>query len=132
MTQLHAKKVLLVEDDVNLRDILKMMCEKEGWIVLEAGDGEEGAKHVIEHKPSIVFLDLLMPKVDGFGFLKLVRKHDDPDVAKVPVVVLSNLYTNKDILMAEQLVIEAYFVKANTSLDQVIEKAREIITKYSK
>jgi len=122
-------KVLLVEDDANLRGILKTMCEKEGWTTLEAEDGQIGADTAIEHKPHLVLLDLLMPNLDGFGFLKLVRKHSDPEVSKIPVVVLSNLYTNEDILEAERLVIDGYFVKANTSLEQIIDKAKEIFEK---
>lgn len=123
------KSVLIVEDDLNLRDILKTMCEKKGWVVFEAGDGKEAYDQAKANIPSIVLLDLLMPVLDGFGFLKLLRNSPDPDVAKTPVVVLSNLYTNEDILRAESLKIEAYFVKANTTLDEVLKKAAEILEK---
>lgn len=129
MTQSQAYKVLLVEDDNNLRSILKKMCEKEGWTTYEAEDGQEGVDVTVEQKPNLVLLDLLMPRLDGFGYLKLIRKHSDPEIAKCPVVVLSNLYTNEDILEAERLVIDGYFVKANTTLDQVIGKAKEIFKK---
>lgn len=120
---------MIVEDDLNLRDILKTMCEKKGWVVFEAGDGKEAYDQAKANIPSIVLLDLLMPVLDGFGFLKLLRNSPDPDVAKTPVVVLSNLYTNEDILRAESLKIEAYFVKANTTLDEVLKKAAEILEK---
>lgn len=122
-------KVLVVEDDTNLRDILKSMCEKEGWTVIEAGDGEQAVAEHVANKPDIVLLDLLLPKLDGFGFLKTIRKHSDPIVAHVPVIVLSNLYSNEDILEAERLVIDAYFVKANVTLDAVMAKVREILKK---
>lgn len=124
-----SKSVLIVEDDLNLRDILKTMCEKKGWIVFEAGDGKEGYEQAKANLPSIVLLDLLMPVLDGFGFLKLLRNSPDPDVASTPVVVLSNLYTNEDILRAESLKIEAYFVKTNTTLEEVIKKSEEIVVK---
>lgn len=121
--------VLVVEDDVKLRDILKMMCEKQGWEVQVAGNGQEAFDQAKKHGPSVVLLDLLMPVLDGFGFLKLLRGYSEKDVAETPVVVLSNLYTNEDILEATSLKIEAYFVKANTSLDEVIKRTEEIINK---
>lgn len=123
------KSVLIVEDDLNLRDILKKMCEKAGWTVYEAGDGQDGYEQAKTHKPAVVLLDLLMPVLDGFGFLKLLRGDEDKEVKEISVVVLSNLYTNEDILRAEGLGIEAYFVKTNTTLEEVISKTKEIISK---
>lgn len=122
-----SKNILIVEDDDQMRHILKETCEKQGWEVLEAADGEEGVDKAIDKKPGLVLLDLLLPKLDGFGFLKKIRRHGDPEISGMPVIVLSNLYSNKDILAAETLTIEAYFVKANTSLDQVVDKAKQVL-----
>jgi two-component system chemotaxis response regulator CheY len=123
------KKVLIVEDDENLRSILKKMCEDESWTVFEAEDGLKAVEQSSKHKPHIVLLDLLMPKLDGFGYLKEIRKHSDAEISKVPVIVLSNLWSNKDILLAESLTIAAYFVKTNVTLEEVVKKVHEIIDK---
>lgn len=124
---MREKIVLLVEDDENLRGILKMMCEKKGWTVHEAGDGKEAFEKTKASMPAVVLLDLLMPVLDGFGYLKLLRGFTDPDVANIPVIVLSNLYTNEDILKAESLKIQGYFVKTNTTLEEVIGTAEQIV-----
>jgi signal transduction histidine kinase/DNA-binding response OmpR family regulator len=81
--------VLVVDDDEDLRGMLRRMLEKDGWRVAEAANGLEALRRVAEQAPKIILLDLMMPELDGFGFVRELRK--DPDWRNIPVIVLSAL-----------------------------------------
>jgi CheY-like chemotaxis protein len=122
------KLVLAIEDDVDFRnslvDKLKEFCK-----VSVAGDGEEAIEKILDEKPCLILLDLLLPKLDGFKVLERLRKYPDKGIADTPVIVVSNLWSDKDILLAKSLVVESYFVKSNTRLDEVLAKVQEIFNK---
>lgn len=121
-----SKMVLIVEDDdvlrVSLRDLLGPSYEVE-----LAADGEEAIAKIVDKRPDLILLDLLLPKLDGFKVLERLRKYPDPEIAKTHVVVLSNLWSNKDILQVQALAIDEYFVKANTKLEEVINRVKSIL-----
>jgi len=121
-------KILVVEDDDDMRNILvdrlKTLARYE---ILQAADGQQAVDIAIEQKPNLILLDLLLPKMDGFGVLEKVRHSTDADVAQAKVIVLSNLWSNKDILRAQDLKIEEYYVKANTNLEDVLTKVSQIM-----
>lgn len=80
--------VLVVDDDADVREILAILLDAEGYEVREAGNGLEAlAAMTREPRPSIILLDLMMPELDGAGFVERMR--EDPTMADVPVVVLS-------------------------------------------
>ena len=120
------KKILVVEDDKDLADILVDGLSVSNFRVLRAEDGEEALALIIDQKPHVVLLDLLLPKLDGFKVLERVRHYPDRDIAQTRVVVLSNLSSNKDILSIQALKVDEYFVKSNTNLQDVYKKIREI------
>jgi DNA-binding response OmpR family regulator len=120
------KKLLIVEDDGILRQLLVEIFSKD-YVVVAAEDGEQAVQLSIAEKPDLILLDLLLPKKDGFEVLDEVRKNSDKKIAQTPVVVLSNLYTNEDILRAENLIISAYFVKAHSSIPEVKQKIKEVL-----
>jgi DNA-binding response OmpR family regulator len=122
------KLVLAIEDDVEFRDSLADKL-KEFCKVSVAGDGEEAIEKILDEKPCLILLDLLLPKLDGFKVLERLRKYPDKDISGTPVVVVSNLWSDKDILLAKSLVVESYFVKSNTRLDEVLARVREILKK---
>jgi len=120
------KKILVVEDDESLRNILVDTLASSNYEILQAGDGEEAVNSVAAHKPDLILLDLLLPKMDGFKVLENIRHDSDPKIAATKVIVLSNLWSNKDILRAQALQIDEYYVKANTNLPEVFEKIKQI------
>ncbi len=120
--------ILIVEDDADLLSILIRTFEPQ-YQVESAVDGQEALDKILQNPPEFILLDLMLPKVDGFEVLAQVRKNSSPAIAHIPVVVLSNLFSDKDILRAENLVIDEYFVKAHTSLDDVVSKVGEILSK---
>ena len=79
--------VLVVDDDADTRDRLRVVLERNGWTVREAGNGIEALDRVREACPRVVLLDLTMPVMDGFSFLERLR--EEPGCSEVPVVVLS-------------------------------------------
>ncbi|PIR96624.1 MAG: response regulator [Candidatus Doudnabacteria bacterium CG10_big_fil_rev_8_21_14_0_10_42_18] len=120
------KKALIVEDDEQLRGV---MVSKLGEVyeVLQAGDGEEAVERIIDKIPDVILLDLLLPKLDGFKVLDRLRSYPDKKIASIPVVVLSNLWSDKDILQAKSLKVEEYFVKAHTDLNDVVLRLKKIL-----
>ena len=93
-------KILVAEDDSAMRDIISHKLKTSGFLVEEAPDGRQAADLFVSEKPNLVLLDLLMPEMNGFAVLESIRKNSDQAVANTPVIVLSNLWSNKDILQA--------------------------------
>jgi CheY-like chemotaxis protein len=83
----HGRTVLIVEDDEAARDQLQRTMVKQGWTVLLAGDGQAALDAVRETEPSLVLLDLMMPRMDGFEFLDHFRR--DPRFVHTPVIVVT-------------------------------------------
>ena len=79
--------VLVIDDDASTRSLTRSMLEKEGCTVSEAGNGIEALKSMERERPSLIFLDLMMPEMDGFAFAAEVRRH--PEWRSVPIVVLT-------------------------------------------
>ncbi len=119
------KKILIVEDDNSLRAILSEKLTRT-HNVLQAEDGEEAINSWLDKRPDLVLLDLLLPKIDGIKVLERMRSYPDEAISRTPVIVFSNLWSNKDILRVQGLKIEEYFIKANTKIEDVIKRIDEV------
>jgi DNA-binding response OmpR family regulator len=84
------RKVLLVEDNVSVRELLRVLLETEGYEIVEATDGSDGLAQAEQSKPDLMILDLMMPGLDGESVLRRLRTH--PELSKVPVLVVSGKY----------------------------------------
>lgn len=115
-----AKKVLIVEDDEFLRSLTAKRLEKEGYEVAVAVDGESANGIATANKPDLILLDLLLPGLDGFEVLKRARA--DEVTKSTPIIVFSNLGQREDIEKAKGLGANDFLIKANFTLDDVIEK----------
>lgn len=120
-----AKKILVIEDDRFLSLVLKGKLEKEGFIVRQAFDGEEGLQMIKKEPPDLVMLDLIMPKVSGFELLEKISI--DPQLSRIPVVVASNLGQESDIAKAKNLGVLEYYVKVKTSVDDLVKMLKNMI-----
>jgi DNA-binding response OmpR family regulator len=105
LTENHC--VLIVEDDVDARQIYSEYLRSKGWIVFSAADGRAGLNKVMELTPDAVVLDLAMPRVDGWTVLRQMR--DSSMTAHIAVVVVSALTDGRDA--AIQLGADAYLAK---------------------
>lgn len=122
------KKILVVEDEIGLLNQISDRLLSLGYGVLKAEDGRKAVDHVLHNRPDMILLDLLIPEVDGYQVLQTVRSHGDPKVSETPVIVLSNLWSDKDILRAKSLRITEYYVKAHTNLDDVFRRVADVFS----
>ncbi len=120
-------RILLVEDDNFLRDLIYHKMTKEGFNVEQGLDGEDGLKKAIELKPHLILLDLILPGMDGFEVLKKIR--EDETVKNVPVIILSNLGQKDDIEKGMKLGATDYLIKAHNTPGEIIDKVRQILAK---
>lgn len=116
------KRILIAEDEESLVTALKDNLESEGYTVDVAFNGEEAIEILRKNRTSMLLLDLLMPKKDGFSVLEDVK--NDPEWKLIPVIVLSNLGGDNDIKRALELGADDYFVKSQHPVEEVIEKVR--------
>ena len=110
----QSKRILFIEDDRFIADMYRMKLESEGWNVEIASDGEAGLRRAIEDPPSLVLLDLLLPRMDGIEVLRQIRAADE--TRNLPVLILSNaLGLAGREQEARSLGIVDWAVKANTT-----------------
>ena len=121
MATSNKKRIILVEDDNSTAKVVKLMLEVDGYEVELAKDGEKAIK-ALEQPADLVLLDLVMPKMDGFEVLRVIRKEKK---LKLPVIVFSNLSRQKDIEKAESLGASDYLVKSEFSAARLKEKIKK-------
>jgi DNA-binding response OmpR family regulator len=119
------KKIMIIEDDHFLSSLMKARLEKEGFVIVQAFDGEEAIQLLKEQLPSLIILDLIMPKVTGFEVLQMISI--TPQLDKVPVVILSNLAQDSDIQKAQELGAKEYFVKVKVSIDDLVGRVKTLV-----
>ena len=120
-----AKKILVVEDDKFLRELIIKKLLGEGYETVDAVDGEEGIKKIKEEKPDLVLLDLILPGIDGFGVLSQIK--EDSTVSSTPVIILSNLGQKDDVERGLKLGAVDYLIKAHFTPGEIIEKIKNIL-----
>jgi len=119
------KKILFIEDESTLQKTLGTVLTKEGYQVVSALDGEIGFRMAKKEKPDLILLDLILPKMDGFDVLKSIKAEET--IKEIPIIVLTNLESMEDIQKALDLGAATYLVKANYSLEEVLEKINKTI-----
>jgi OmpR family response regulator RpaB len=124
---MNKHKIMIVEDDQFLRKIYQTKLEKEGHEVMVASNGEEALTVLETGIPEIILLDLVMPQLDGFGFLE--KKQQLAKAKDVPVIVLSNLGQQSDIDRTNFPDVAGYAIKSNTSLAEILQKIEEVLKK---
>lgn len=128
-TQTNGKQpyVLIVEDDTFLVRAYEVMLTSQGHAVRIAPDGESALAMLAQDPlPVLVLLDLMLPKKSGFEVLEAMGQ--DARMKTIPVIVLSNLGQPQDIERAKALGAKAYFVKADTPLENVVQTVKRYIT----
>ena len=113
-------KILIVEDEEALAAVLGEKLEKLEHETKIARDGEVAVTFARSFRPSLILLDLILPKKDGFAVLKELKA--DPELSEIPVIVLSNLGEDDNIKKALSLGAKDYFVKSQHPINEIIEK----------
>lgn len=105
---MEEKKLLLVDDDVDFVQILEFDLKHHGYDVISAANGEEGLEKLKTHKPDLIILDIKMPKMDGYTFVRRIKK--DPGTKHIPIIVLTSYEPMKDMFQLEG--VQDYVVKS--------------------
>lgn len=122
MTQKNFK-ILIVEDEIPMREALLFKFQKEGFEMIAACDGEEGLKMAEEGRPDLILLDIVMSKMDGMTMLQKLREEDWGK--DIPVILLTNLSESKKVLEAMEKGVHDYLVKSDWKLEDVVVKVKE-------
>jgi DNA-binding response OmpR family regulator len=120
------KKILIIEDDVDMQESLQDFLQGEGFVVLNAVDGEVGLKKAEQEKPDLILLDIILPLKDGFEVLRELKASENTQ--KIPVVVLTNLGNLSDIEKALDLGATTYLVKGDYSLKEIVVKVENVLS----
>jgi len=118
-------KILTIEDDKFLRELIKRKLQSESFESIEAVDGEEGLQQVRAQKPDLVLLDLMLPGIDGFEVLSRMKK--SPELSSIPVIILSNLGQRDDIEKGLKIGAVDYLVKAHFTPNEIVEKVKQAL-----
>lgn len=118
-------KILLVEDDINLREIYAARLSAEGYELVVASDGEEALSKAVAEKPNLILLDVMMPKISGFDVLDILRS--TPETKATKVIILSALSQQSDRERGERLGADKYLVKSQITLEDVVETVKNMV-----
>jgi len=122
-----AKKILLVEDEEIMIDILQRKLTQEGYKISIAKDGEEGLKMMKEVKPDLILLDIIMPKMGGYEVMEEMAK--DPELKDIPIIIISNSGQPVELDKAQKLGARDWLIKTIFDPKEVIEKVVKQIGK---
>ena len=122
----YKKNLLIVEDDEILLETLVSSLESIGFKVFSAKNTEDAAFFIREKKVDLITLDLVLPKIDGFTFLKILKA--DKKTKKIPVLVLSNLGDDLSIKKAKEIGAKNYYIKTETHLDVLCEQVLKLLS----
>jgi DNA-binding response OmpR family regulator len=120
-------KIVVADDDRMFRKAAETTLRRQGYAVTTASDGEEALQLIRAERPDIIVLDLIMPKLQGFDVLQVLKQ--DSLTAAIPVIVLSSLTQEQDKQEALDLGAVAYFNKATFSLSELVKQVETTLTK---
>ena len=119
-------KIMLVEDDNNLREIYEARLLAEGYEIVSAKDGEEALALAVKEKPDLIISDVMMPKISGFDMLDILRS--TPETRETKVIMMTALSQAEDKTRADKLGADRYLVKSQVTLEDVAKVAKEVLT----
>ncbi len=119
------KKILIVEDEANIRELMRLYLEREGYAVVEAGNGVEGVKLFKTEKPDMILLDVMMPVMDGWTVCKEIRETSD-----VPIIMITAKGETADRVSGLEMGADDYIVKP-LEMPEVIARVRAVFRRIA-
>jgi len=113
-------KILLIEDEGIIINLLQKKLEKEGYDVFVARDGEEGLRMIKEIWPDLILLDIAMPKMSGFNVMEEINK--SPTLKRIPIIAMFDSRDSFDLKRAQELGAKDLIVKSEFDLPGIINK----------
>jgi len=126
---MEPKKILIADDEKDLRDALRETLEGAGFAVLEAKDGEEAVDIAFREHPDLILLDIMMPKMNGHEALRTIRR--DSWGKKAKVITLTSLDDATSVSNATFLKTNAYIIKSSESLADILKKVKQQLAGYT-
>lgn len=118
------KRILVVDDEVNITEMLNLRLEASGYEVLQANDGQEGLKIAKEEQPDLIILDLMLPKLDGYKVCRLLKF--DEQYKHIPIIMFTAKAQESDIKLGKETGADAYVTKPFDS-KVLISKIEELL-----
>lgn len=125
MQENYQKKIMIVDDDKDMYDMYSLKFQKEWYEVLVAKNGLDALTKVVEFKPDIILLDVMMPQMDGFETLKAIKELTTTINSKI--IMFSNINTKRDIEKWYELWADEYIVKANCTPREIVEVVNNML-----
>jgi signal transduction histidine kinase len=127
---MSAAKILIVEDETDLAEILAYNLRKEGYNVMCAPDGLKACRLVGSERPDVILLDVMLPDLDGWEICRLIRGHQDADLAATPIIMLTALGAMDERLKGLELGADAYLSKPYV-FRELLARLRQILIRHS-
>lgn len=118
-------KIMVIEDDKFLRELLVRRLEEENFEVFSCVDGNEALAGIKKELPDLILLDLILPGIDGFEILKQVKQ--DNSISSIPVIILSNLGQQEEVEKGISLGAVDYLIKAHFTPGEIIDKIKSVL-----
>ena len=118
-------KLMIVEDDLALREIYSIRLAAEGYEIVVAGDGEEALAVAVREKPDLVLSDVMMPKISGFDMLDILRA--TPELKATKVIMMTALSSDEQRARGEALGADRYLVKSQVGIEDVVNVIHEVL-----
>lgn len=123
----NGAKILIVDDDMILREMYEARLKEENFTIISASDGEEALEKITNEKPNLIVLDIMMPKVNGIDVMKKIRENEE--TANIPIILLTALAKEIDKLKEMMKNYDAYLVKSEIMPGEVVKKIKESLEK---
>ncbi|MSR78675.1 MAG: response regulator [Candidatus Taylorbacteria bacterium] len=127
---LSGKKIMWVEDDKFLSDIIARKLSMQGCVLVHATEGEEALRLLEKEGPDLVLLDILLSGIDGFEILRRIKSSEK--LKSTPVILLSNLGQREDIEKGKSLGAARFLIKATVTLDEIVEEMKTVLKESGK
>jgi len=122
------QKILIVEDEIDLKQAIKTTLEGVGYLVFEASNGKEGITVALREHPDLILVDINMPELNGHQMLSKIR--DDKWGKEVKAIYLTAYSDPENVVEAVDKGSDQYLVKSNISLEEVVTKVKQVLSGY--
>ncbi len=119
------KRILIIEDETNIRAMYADILREAGYDVLEEGEGKQGLNTVMNGNWDLLLLDIMLPKLDGIELLKSMQR--DPRTKEKPVLILTNLDDNRVRDTCMDLGVKEFLVKANMIPSEIVLTVKKYV-----
>lgn len=125
-----SKKILIVDDDMTLRELYEERIKAEGYTILSASDGEEAIEKATKEKPDLLLLDIMMPKINGIDVMKMLREKEE--TKNIPIIILTALIQEIDKIKGMMKPYDSYLIKSEIMPKEVVDAIQKSLSKVEK